>query len=283
MQALSGAHPPTSPSKKTASLSLQAPHSPPPLEPPPSSPAAPALSQPESASRPEAEPRLPGSQSAAPSSRIFEWLRAHLPPSSPTLAGVWSALLAGLALTLWLGWLRTGAHNQGIHSEGSPLSPLVNLLDWALLAVHEGGHMIFLFLSFPEQIVILMGSGLELLFGLFFCLAALQQAKPWGIACGLSIFSVACWSVQGYIADASARALPLITGDEESHDWHNLIYVHWQKPGMQEWLADLVSGMGLGALLLAALALWLPARLSPPEPAGPDPRWAESEPDPRWA
>ena len=89
------------------------------------------------------------------------------------------------------------------------------------LIFHEAGHIIFIF--FGETLHILGGSFLEILIPVSVVIHFYLNKYYFSAA-------VTCWwsataflSVSIYASDASARILPLITGDVASHDWYNLL------------------------------------------------------------
>lgn len=135
-------------------------------------------------------------------------------------------------------------------------------LDHVNLIFHEAGHMLLMPLG--EVVMLLGGSLMQLLVPLACGAAFLARGDRYaaglmGVWTGQSLANVSA-----YVADARDRALPLITGDPDTHDW-------WQLLG--GWGA-LDAAPGLGRLLLALafvlvvasvlLALW--GDLS--EPAG---------------
>lgn len=91
------------------------------------------------------------------------------------------------------------------------------------LPFHEFGHVFFR--PFGHFMTILGGSLFQVLLPLFLALAfLLQQQNPFAASimlwwCGQSFIDLS-----PYIADATYRGLPLVSGmGEESHDWGNLL------------------------------------------------------------
>ena len=146
--------------------------------------------------------------------------------------------LAGL-LVLAAGWW---AFVRGVRV------PLLGMVD---LAVHEAGHVLFMWA--PNDVMLAMGNGFQVLVPLVFAGAFIVRHRD--LAGGAAALAWAATSLQDasvYIADAPLRHLPLL-GPESSHDW-------WQLLGNHGWLAaadDLARVVWLTALLvwLAAVAV----------------------------
>lgn len=109
---------------------------------------------------------------------------------------------------------------------------IVNGVDWAYtgssfmhsvnLPFHEYGHLMFS--PFGEFWMILGGSLFQILLPLFPLLAFMVLQRD-NFAASIMLW----WSGQNfidiapYIADAPVRAIPLISGNDDSHDWWNLL------------------------------------------------------------
>lgn len=135
-------------------------------------------------------------------------------------------------------------------AQGDGWVPLVSHVD---LGIHEFGHMIAMWA--PNTFVALAGS-------------LLQVAAPLGLAAYFwfarkelsSVVLLVGWAavslrnVSVYMADANARVLPLL-GGQEGHDWAYLFGV-WGVLPQAESIAGFVSGIGwltfVCALVLAA-------------------------------
>ena len=89
------------------------------------------------------------------------------------------------------------------------------------LIIHEAGHVCFML--FGETVYILGGTLLQLIIPCVCLMAFLRQGEYLGVAFGLGWIGDNLFGIAMYIADARARALPLITGDPDSHDWYNLL------------------------------------------------------------
>lgn len=98
------------------------------------------------------------------------------------------------------------------------LWPLIHMVN---LVFHEAGHVIFFF--FGHFLYVLGGSLTEVLIPFLVTIHFLRQHDWLGVSVGAWWSSTAWLSVGIYISDAQERALPLITGDIESHDWHHLL------------------------------------------------------------
>jgi len=150
----------------------------------------------------------------------------------------WTYALAGTLLLGALWW----AFVQGTRV------PLLGMVD---LAVHEAGHVLFVWA--PRDVMLGMGNGFQVLVPLVFAGAFTIQHRD--LAGGAAALGWAATSLQDasvYIADAPHRRLPLL-GPEDSHDW-------WQLLGGHGWLSaadDLARVVWVLAVLvwLAGVAL----------------------------
>jgi hypothetical protein len=121
--------------------------------------------------------------------------------------------------------------------------PLLGMVD---LAVHEAGHVLFLWA--PADVMLAMGNGFQALMPLLFAGAFVVKHRD--LAGGAAALAWAASSLQDasvYIADAPVRNLPLL-GPESSHDW-------WQLLGGHGWL-DAADGLSR-VVWLAGLVVWL--------------------------
>jgi hypothetical protein len=127
----------------------------------------------------------------------------------------WGRCIAYLFFLVW-GW-RFMLNGMGWEAIGGSFMHNVNL------PFHEFGHVFFR--PFGQFMTILGGSLFQVLLPLCLALAFLvQQHNPFAASimlwwCGQSFIDLS-----PYIADATYRGLPLVSGmGEESHDWGNLL------------------------------------------------------------
>lgn len=119
---------------------------------------------------------------------------------------------------------------------------LVNLI------FHEAGHFIFFFA--PRQIMVFMGTGLQILVPFGMMIGFLRQ-KDWFAASVM-----AWWGFQSvfdssyYIADGQKRALPLITGDPDSHDWW-FLFKEWGILDQADEIGRVVMLVGFGGMMFS--------------------------------
>ena len=129
-----------------------------------------------------------------------------------------------------------------------------SFLDGVDLIFHEAGHLIFM--PFGETYYLMGGSLFQVL--LPFALAGVFFWRGEGVSAAV----VMLWAAQNlgnvsvYIADAQERALPLLGGDPDHHDW-------WQI--LEAWNAlPLCTSLGRGVWFLgvtvALLAVWIAYR-----------------------
>ncbi len=129
--------------------------------------------------------------------------------------------------------------------------PLLGMVD---LAVHEAGHVFFMWA--PRDLMLVMGNGFQALVPLVFAFAFVVRHRDLaGGAAALAWCATSLHDASVYIADAPYRRLPLL-GPETSHDW-------WQLLGSHGWLdaADELSkavwfvGVLVYGLAVAVLAV----------------------------
>lgn len=119
------------------------------------------------------------------------------------------------------------------------------------LVIHEAGHMFFM--PFGETLYILGGTILQLAVPILCLIAFFRQNELLGVAFSLGWIGDNLFNIAAYIADARVRALPLITGDPDSHDWHALLGL-WN---MLPYDTAIGGGVRLAAILLSAFGILL--------------------------
>lgn len=165
--------------------------------------------------------------------------RSEWQPVSPfALAGV----LVFAVLALWFG------------NTGERWFPL---LDGANLLFHEFGHPFFGL--FSERLAVYGGTLAQFIFPL----ATAREFRQRGATASFAVSRV--WLFQNffniarYIADARAKALPLVGGrdPEEAHDWAEILG-RWNLLPADTWLAGVVTVLGWIGIL--AVCVWLGRR-----------------------
>jgi hypothetical protein len=116
------------------------------------------------------------------------------------------------------------------------------------LAVHEIGHRVFA--PFGEYVMILMGSGSEILAPFLFGLVLLLWQRN-AIAAGVcwTVAAAACEGTSIYIADAPVGSLTLIGGEES--DWLRILDEHWGTLSKADVYAGRVRTAGIILWILA--------------------------------
>lgn len=129
-----------------------------------------------------------------------------------------------------------------------------NVLNGVDLVFHEAGHL--LFPRFGETLHVMGGSLVQVL--LPAVLAALFFWRGEGVSSGAVLLtpSPRLGNVSVYVADAQEQALPLITGDPDTHDWWQLLS-SWDALPM--WTA-LGRAIWFAGALVALLAVWVAYR-----------------------
>lgn len=166
-------------------------------------------------------------------------------PRSDDAETQWHALwryVVGAAAICVLGWFAFVSGNR------------VPLLSMADLGFHELGHLIGYVLHLPDAITAAMGSALQILVptGLAVYFLWLRRDVLAG-SLMLAWAGTNCQDVSVYIADAPYLRLPLLGGDNSTHDWGYLLSGSLDKAAG---LSGFVWGLGL-VLLLAGLVLCL--------------------------
>ncbi len=128
------------------------------------------------------------------------------------------------------------------------------IYDGLNLALHEGGHLLFGW-SGSELLTAAGGTLLEVACPLLAAVAFVRQRDPFAVTVAGFWWGTTLLDVAPYMADARARALPLVTvGDgPATHDWAYLL----GRFGLleQDWLlAGLTRDLGLLVLILSLSA-----------------------------
>lgn len=148
-------------------------------------------------------------------------------------------------------------------------------IDGVNLLLHEAGHPLFSF--FGEFAMVAGGTLMQLLFPLAFVVYFHRSRQPFGAAVSLAWLGESLFNVARYAADARARVLPLLGGDEVGHDW---VYMLGHL-GMLHRDLSVAHGIRVagGLVLLASVAWAVKAALAPAAPSAraADPLLAENE------
>jgi hypothetical protein len=146
----------------------------------------------------------------------------------------------------------------------------ISLLGGVIFGAHEFGHLFFGF--FGEFVAVLGGSVMQLLIPIG-AAAALAGGRDWfGVACAFCLLGASCGHLSGYVADARAMDLDLVSFSPEGaiHDWHYLLS-HWGLLREDQFLARLVRVAGSASTAVGVvLGGWLltqmrSLRVTPPE------------------
>ncbi|MGV3590832.1 MAG: DNA-binding protein [Gammaproteobacteria bacterium] len=173
------------------------------------------------------------------------WRRVHhytcFMPSDGHIAAFWAHVAVYLVFLLWgLNFLWHGVDALWI---GRSMLHLVNL------PFHEYGHVAFS--PFGTFAMYLGGSLFQILLPLLpLAWFMARQRDNFAAAmmlwwCGQNFIDVA-----PYIADAQLRALPLIGGEENNHDWWNLLTLSGSLE-YADFYANLCFTIGAGVMLLS--------------------------------
>jgi hypothetical protein len=136
-------------------------------------------------------------------------------------------------------------------------------IDGVNLLPHEAGHPVFGF--FGEFLAVLGGTLMQLLFPLAFAAHFHRSRQPFAAAVSFAWAGESLFNVARYAADARARVLPLVGGDDAGHDWAYLLGragLLESDQAVAQWLRIAGSLFLLCAVLRATQAALAPAPAS---------------------
>jgi hypothetical protein len=135
-------------------------------------------------------------------------------------------------------------------------------LDSLDLAIHETGHLLFVFAG--ETLMLLGGTLFQLLVPAAFVVALWRAGDRHGATIPLWWMGQNCWNISVYVRDARAQELPLVGGGE--HDWAILL-ANWDWLNRDQALADAVHLLGVVLYVIAIIGGWLFLRTRTRAPA----------------
>jgi hypothetical protein len=118
------------------------------------------------------------------------------------------------------------------------------------LVFHEAGH-VFLY-PFGHYLYVLGGTLFEIGIPLIVTSVFLRQGSYAGATFAFWWLATALYSVSVYVADAPIQALPLLTGDPDSHDWAFLLGT----TGLLPYASNLALLLLLGSYVSLVLGLY---------------------------
>ncbi|PLX21282.1 hypothetical protein C0584_03085 [Candidatus Parcubacteria bacterium] len=122
----------------------------------------------------------------------------------------------------------------------------------AILIIHEAGHAI-LSITGSHQIIVLGGTLLQLIVPLVFIFYFIWKGHKYSSAIMLWWLGLSVSDMGVYMADAKLRALPLISGGVDGHDWNNLFGL-W---GLMKHSDSIgLFAIRLGYFIMSAAMLW---------------------------
>ena len=125
-------------------------------------------------------------------------------------------------------------------------------LDSLDLAIHETGHLLFMFGG--ETLTILGGTLFQLIVPAAFVVALWRAGDRHGATVPLWWLGQNCWNISVYVRDARAQELPLVGGGE--HDWATLLG-QWGWMSRDGAIADAVHLLGVIIYVVAIVGGWL--------------------------
>jgi hypothetical protein len=131
-------------------------------------------------------------------------------------------------------------------------------LDSLDLAIHETGHLVFMFGG--ETLTILGGTLFQLIVPAVFVIALWRAGDRHGATVPLWWLGQSCWNISVYIRDARAQELPLVGGGE--HDWATLLG-QWGLMTRDGAIADAIHLVGVLIYLVAVVGGVLMLRHEP--------------------
>jgi hypothetical protein len=123
-------------------------------------------------------------------------------------------------------------------------------IDNANLAIHEAGH--FIFSVFGQVIMVAGGSLMQIIVPIIFTWSFISSGQFFSGSLTLFWVGQNIINVSVYAGDAEKMALPLITGDPSTHDWHFLLD-HFGLLSQTGLIASIIYFSGLIVLILAAI------------------------------
>ncbi|HEY8197469.1 MAG TPA: hypothetical protein VIG04_10845 [Gemmatimonadales bacterium] len=130
-------------------------------------------------------------------------------------------------------------------------------LDSLDLAIHETGHLVFIFGG--ETLTILGGTLFQLIVPAAFVVALWRAGDRHGATVPLWWLGQNCWNISVYIRDARTQELPLVGGGE--HDWAELLG-RWGLMSRDGQIADAVHLLGVMIYVAAIVGGWVLLRQS---------------------
>lgn len=167
------------------------------------------------------------------------------------------ALLGGFVATLLA--YRLWVQDPGVEYGGGPVGWLARVAHTVNLLFHEAGHVLLMPTGW-EGLVLLGGTLLQLLVPALLVGLAVRERRPGALVVVLMLLSASAYSAATYVADARDRDLPLITGDDSTHDWGQLVYEVWDAPGAEDPIALALRVLGLAAFVVAIAVCVLAGR-----------------------
>lgn len=160
------------------------------------------------------------------------------------LAVIGAVFTVGLNVRLWVDQPSTD-YGPGFWGAVGGLLHTVNLL------FHEAGHALTM-ITGSEVLVLVAGTAFQLLVPAVLVGASVLRRQIGTYVVSANLLAASFYSARLYIADARDRALPLLSGNSDHHDWGQLIYEIWNAPGLENTLATI---MDIGGILVALTAL----------------------------
>jgi hypothetical protein len=162
--------------------------------------------------------------SNSPSPRIPAWLaeKPNLQTYHRLLAENFDlARLVGVIPFLVYGLFFARQYNVADFLEGT--NRIGQFIHGANLIFHEAGHI--LFMPFGEFMAILGGSLNQILIPAIICGYFFVKGQRYASAVTLFWVGENFWDVSIYAKDADSMVLPLLGGNDEAHDWYNLLTI----------------------------------------------------------
>jgi hypothetical protein len=148
------------------------------------------------------------------------------------------------------------------------LTPGIVMSSWLhgfTLVVHEAGHMMMI--PFGDFLTILGGTFWQIAIPVIFVVYFVLTRQFWSASLLLFLVAFSLLDASIYIADASARILPLITNDKDMHDWWNLL-TDLELLRYNKFLGNLFYTQGFFCLGLALYGGIISSRQEPALPKG---------------
>ncbi|MFC1722085.1 hypothetical protein ACFL0C_00370 [Patescibacteria group bacterium] len=124
------------------------------------------------------------------------------------------------------------------------------------LGIHEFGHVFMMLVSKNSVLISLGGTIFQLLMPTVFLFYFLYKKNMFGVLFCFFWFSQNLVNVGVYMLDANLRVLPLLGGNVDGHDWHN-IFSRLNLLSKAEIYGERTIGLGKFSMILSLILMYV--------------------------